>query len=286
MNFSKIKMFYICTDLKNSNTIYKMFMYRYFSLVVCLLLSTWLGAQRHEIGIRLGSNSLVGDIGRTNYILQKPFTHSFSEHGVPVYVGVMYRLNFNPYQTFRFDLGYGSVQFDDAYAKENYRRQRGFWGTNSGVEANALFEYNFLPVNNEQKALLSPYVFGGIGGLFYNQRKATFSDLADEEPDISYSNKLILAVPFGIGLKYKFNYNWALSGELMFKPTFSDGIDYSTIDRRDVTFSSAVDKEASELKRDNYVSENTYGNTNSKDWINSVTLSLTYSFGRPPCYCD
>ncbi|MGZ5211062.1 MAG: DUF6089 family protein [Kaistella sp.] len=24
---------------------------------------------------------------------------------------------------------------------------------------------------------------------------------------------------------------------------------------------------------------------NSKDWVNTISLGLTYSFGRPPCYC-
>jgi hypothetical protein len=29
-------------------------------------------AQRNELGVRLGMSNLVGDVGRTNYILQKP----------------------------------------------------------------------------------------------------------------------------------------------------------------------------------------------------------------------
>lgn len=319
MNFFKVKMFYICTNFMKNNSLHTNFIQKSIQMMLCILMFSWLGAQRHEIGIKLGGNSLVGDIGRTNYILQKPFTHSFSEHGVPVYVGAMYRLNFNPHQTLRFDLGYGSIQFDDAYAKETYRRQRGLRGINSGVEVNALFEYNFYPVNNEQKAMLSPYIFGGIGGVFYSVRRITFANdfnrdasgnavaptVADDfttTPERTYANKLTLAVPFGVGLKYKFNYNWALSGELMFKPTFSDGIDYSTINNSDVRLTYNRDITNSNTNRsllqedpyiavareraDTYVSENTYGNTNSKDWINSVTLSLTYSFGRPPCYCD
>ena len=28
------------------------------------------------------------------------------------------------------------------------------------------------------------------------------------------------------------------------------------------------------------------GNINSKDWLNSISIGLSYSFGRPPCYCD
>ncbi|AZI23805.1 hypothetical protein EIH07_11675 [Chryseobacterium taklimakanense] len=217
-----------------------------------------LSAQRHEIGLKAGMSNLVGDIGRTNYILQKPFNRSISEHGIPFYGGLIYRRNFNPYQSVRLDLGFSHVQFDDRYAQENYRKQRGLFGTNSGADADVVFEYNFLPVNNEQKSMLSPYVFGGIGAMVYSVVRS-----AQTETDKS-GKKIIIAVPFGAGLKYKFNYNWALSGEFKFKPTFSDGIDYSMID----------DKETRKNK------------TNSKDWVNSMTLGLTYSFGRPPCYCD
>ena len=28
------------------------------------------------------------------------------------------------------------------------------------------------------------------------------------------------------------------------------------------------------------------GNINSKDWVNTISIGLSYSFGRPPCYCD
>lgn len=275
-------------------------------------------AQRHELGIRLGISNLVGDIGRTNFILQKPFTRSLAEHGLPFYGGILYRMNFNPYQTVRFDVGFSHVQFDDAYAKEEYRRRRGIRGTNYGVEADVLFEYNFFPVNDEQKGMLSPYVFGGFGGMFYRTQKVTLVNdfnringvavepLYDEDftttPEYSAGNKLSLAVPFGAGLKYKFNYNWALSGELMFRPTFSDGIDYSVVDENDVRLSYNKDilqpgSTKSMLQQEpyvaiakqraaDYIENSNVGNINSKDWINSITLSLTYSFGRPPCYCE
>jgi hypothetical protein len=48
------------------------------------------------------------------------------------------------------------------------------------------------------------------------------------------ASKFSLAIPFGVGLKYKFNYNWAIFGELMFRPTFTDAIDYSKMDNSDV----------------------------------------------------
>ena len=43
-----------------------------FSFLAALGTVVSVKAQRNELGVRLGMSNLVGDIGRTNYILQKP----------------------------------------------------------------------------------------------------------------------------------------------------------------------------------------------------------------------
>ena len=216
-------------------------------IIALFFINLFAHAQRHEIGIQLGTSNLTGDIGKTKYI--NPFPNSINNlanEGIPFYGAIMYRMNFNPYQSVRFRLAYNHIQFNDKYAQELYRASRGLYGTNSVYEASAIFDYNFLPVNEEQKSMLSPYIFGGISGLMFN---TTFE-----------GNKFGFAIPFGAGLKYKFNYNWALFGEFMFRATNSDTLDYSD--------------------------EYNLGNLNSKDWMNSMSLGLSYSFGRPPCYCQ
>ncbi|AZI70172.1 type IX secretion system protein PorG [Cloacibacterium normanense] len=216
-------------------------------IIALFFINLFAHAQRHEIGIQLGTSNLTGDIGKTKYI--NPFPNSInnlSNEGIPFYGAIMYRMNFNPYQSVRFRLAYNHIQFNDKYAQELYRASRGLYGTNSVYEASAIFDYNFLPVNEEQKSMLSPYIFGGISGLMFNTTLE--------------GNKFGFAIPFGAGLKYKFNYNWALFGEFMFRATNSDTLDYSD--------------------------EYNLGNLNSKDWMNSMSLGLSYSFGRPPCYCQ
>jgi len=216
-------------------------------IIALFFINLFAHAQRHEIGIQLGTSNLTGDIGKTKYI--NPFPNSINNlanEGIPFYGAIMYRMNFNPYQSVRFRLAYNHIQFNDKYAQELYRANRGLYGTNSVYEASAIFDYNFLPVNEEQKSMLSPYIFGGISGLMFNTTLE--------------GNKFGFAIPFGAGLKYKFNYNWALFGEFMFRATNSDTLDYSD--------------------------EYNLGNLNSKDWMNSMSLGLSYSFGRPPCYCQ
>ncbi len=216
-------------------------------IIALFFINLFAHAQRHGIGIQLGTSNLTGDIGKTKYI--NPFPNSINNlanEGIPFYGAIMYRMNFNPYQSVRFRLAYNHIQFNDKYAQELYRASRGLYGTNSVYEASAIFDYNFLPVNEEQKSMLSPYIFGGISGLMFNTTLE--------------GNKFGFAIPFGAGLKYKFNYNWALFGEFMFRATNSDTLDYSD--------------------------EYNLGNLNSKDWMNSMSLGLSYSFGRPPCYCQ
>ena len=196
--------------------------------------------------MQLGTSNLTGDIGKTKYIKFPNSINNLANEGIPFYGAIMYRMNFNPYQSVRFRLAYNHIQFNDKYAQELYRASRGLYGTNSVYEASAIFDYNFLPVNEEQKSMLSPYIFGGISGLMFNTTLE--------------GNKFGFAIPFGAGLKYKFNYNWALFGEFMFRATNSDTLDYSD--------------------------EYNLGNLNSKDWMNSMSLGLSYSFGRPPCYCQ
>ena len=289
--------------------------YSFFALI---LMSGFYKGQRHELGVQLGMSNLVGDIGRTNYILQKPVLSNIGDYGIPFYGGILYRMNFNPYQTVRLNVGYSHIQFLDSVAKEQYRRNRNLWGTNSILEADLIFEYNFFPVNDEQKSLASPYIFAGVGGLLANSTKVslvndfrrdaggraiapTSSTDFETNPTYESGNQLTMAIPFGVGLKYKFNYNWALFGEFMFRPTFSDSIDYSVVNDKEVKVTYNKDilapgstksllqespyLQVAEERAAEFLKNREVGNINSKDWVNTVSIGLTYSFGRPPCYC-
>lgn len=296
--------------------------YFVYPLLLLLFIPASYNGQRHEVGVQLGMSNLVGDIGRTNYVLQRPALSNLSDYGIPVYASVLYRMNFNPYQTLRFNLGFSNIQFIDALAKEQYRRDRKLWGTNSMLEADVMFEYNFLPVNDEQKAMLSPYIFGGVGALYasvsnliiaHDFKRDSSGNPIDPiagdpysfttTPNYTMSKNVIMSIPFGVGLKYKFNYNWALFGEFMFRPTFSDAIDYSVVEEKNVRITYSKDLpgmegdnksrlqdsnfiQMAEGKAAKFVEDRQIGNINSKDWVNSISIGLSYSFGRPPCYCN
>lgn len=279
-----------------------------------------LKAQRNELGVRLGMSNLVGDVGNTNYILQKPLDlDRMSEWGFPFYGGLLYRFNFNPHQTVRLDLGYNQIQFSDKAAKEEYRVNRNSYGKNNVYEASLMFEYNFFPVNNEQVSMVSPYIFGGIGALMFDAPKADlindFRRDADgvaqaplneldfkSTPVYTLGKKVTMHIPFGVGLKYKFNHNWGIFAEATFRYTMTDQLDHSRLMSKDVTSSFNADildpaTGGSLLQSGNYyavtkereqelIKKRNIGDDRSKDWMNTFSLGLTYSFGRPPCYCD
>lgn len=274
MKFDTVKMSYICTDFRNKNFPITMTNKIIYSFLFCLtlLVGNNLTAQRHELGIQVGTSVLVGDVGQTNYLFQKPYLDKTLSLGAPVYVGVIYRLNANEQQSFRLSAGYSNVQFVDVDSPDSYRSDRKLYGNNSIYHADLTFEYFFFNINEEYKSKVSPYVFAGIGGMMYDGVVLTSIDQINDKikPNYETSKKMTVSLPFGLGVKYKFNYNWGLSAEATFRPTFSDMIDFSQIE-------SKVEGVSNDFRR--------VGNPNSNDWINTASIILSYSFGRPACYC-
>jgi hypothetical protein len=166
---------------------------------------------------------------------------------------------------------------------------------------------------------VSPYIFGGVGALMFDAPKATLVNDFRRDSDgvalapineldftttavYSTGTKTTMHIPFGVGLKYKFNYNWAIFAEATFRYTLTDQLDYSKILTKDVVATYNGDilspvTGGSLLQTDAYyvvskereaaiIGDRNIGDLKSKDWMNTVSLGLTYSFGRPPCYCD
>lgn len=123
--------------------------------------------------------------------------------------------------------------------------------------------------------------------------KLVVNNLADDSSRTNY----IIQKPVRNDLI--FEYNFLSVNE---KKQSSDSIDYSVIDENSVQFSYhkgilAPGSTTKSLLQDapyraetaarvtNFIQNRSIGNINSKDWVNSMTLGISYSFGRPPCYC-
>lgn len=263
-------------------------------------------AQRHEIGIFGGGANVIGDIGRSNYINPMPVSYPSNKilEKLPMAMGVIYRFNFNPHMGVRFNGIYGKVIGNDAVAPEKYKKQRGYAYKNNILEASLVFEYNFFDINNEDGKKHSPYIFGGVGAFMFNKNLYAVNHTftrdpitgvitgTEFDPTTQISSKTEketnFTVPFGAGYKMRVKSNWVISAEVGFRYTKTDNLDYSFSNYNDFTFNSepGLDEPTISTLNGNIVKSRQVGNTSNYDWYVFTGLTLTYSFGRPPCYCD
>jgi hypothetical protein len=106
-----------------------------------------------------------------------------------------------------------------------------------------------------------PYLSTGIAYFFTDHQARAGNELI-EAGDLNG-----FAIPLTFGVKTTIGYRFVLSAEFSARYTFSDNIDGST---------------PSELDGNNAFPE--FGNPNSNDWYIFAGFSLTYTFGRKPCY--
>lgn len=256
-------------------------MRKIFLFVFTMFVSQLIFAQRHELGILAGGANVIGDVGKGNYFNPFPFRTSNSNIYLPISIGGLYRYNINPQMGFRANISYSRVGADDNKSKEQYKIDRNKSFRNNIVEGSIVFEYNFFNINDDIERGHSPYIFFGLGAFSAKEKNY------DYDPD---NNTIIekgkyktnLSIPLGIGYKVKFNYNWILSFETGFRYTNVDYIDYN-VGKFSDRFKESV--ENGSLSKSEY-DKRIFGNTSNKDWYVISGISLTYSFGRPACYCD
>ena len=256
-------------------------------VVLCAGLSF---AQRHEIGVKLGTVSVYGD-ANTKFFQIAP-DNSLDRKTLPFTGSIFYKRNLNYYQGIKLSFGYNMAFFSDIFQKKYQNINAS--ASNDILDASVTFEYNFFPINDELKrdeTMWSPYVFAGLSGLIIDSPAATLDVrqrgtdyiITPSIEDSASKKKFSVGIPFGVGLKYKFGYNWTIALEALFRPTFSDDLDYNNIKKLDynVQYNGVSNRPAAEAAVEKFLNENA-GNK-SKDWLNTITLGVSYSFGRTPC---
>lgn len=138
--------------------------------------------------------------------------------------------------------------------------------TKTVTEISAGFEYNFLDFNLHHISMKkhTPYLFTGISALNY---KNTYTYGAETKED----KEVAIGIPMVFGYKIRVSRSFNLAAEIGARYTFSDNIDGShNIDDSDP----------------NNIIDNSFGNLNNNDWYMFSGVTLTYTFGRNPCYCS
>lgn len=188
---------------------------------ICLAVLFFTGyvaqAQYFEVGINSGLMSYIGDIQP-----QEPHIGSFSGN-----LGLFTRLNFSPRLAFKAGLNAGEFYATDRYAN-NSRYRRNLESKTRVYDISATAEYNFSPYNVMRDENISPYVFAGVSGFYFNPQaryEGTWTDLRPLQTEgVGYS-PMSFSVPFGLGFKFGFKRRYNFGFEFRMQQTFTDYLD-------------------------------------------------------------
>jgi hypothetical protein len=206
--------------------------------------------QIHELGVFVGGSNYMGDVGKSDYLAPDDLA-----------IGILYKWNKSTRHSWRFSYAQTSISAKDVESKAPNRNLRGFEIKNNIKEFSAGLEFNFFDFDLHQSDFVfSPYVYSGISTFVYNE---TF--IINKESKIDYQD-YTFAIPMVVGIKAKIANSLVLGLETGARYTFTDNLDGS----------NPKNEKFEPLK---------FGNLNNKDWYVFTGFTLTYTFGKNPCFC-
>ncbi|WP_350290402.1 DUF6089 family protein [uncultured Croceitalea sp.] len=221
---------------------------RVFFLIFLFGIST-LGAQTYEVGVFAGGANIIGDVGRTNYILPSGIAY-----------GALFKWNKSKRYAWRASVTRGSFTADDTKSNLASRSQRAFVVENSVTEFSAGLEFNFVEYNlHKLGPAFTPYLYTG---LTYFRYDFNYID-ALQVQDINQKDGAF-AIPMTVGAKYRISQLFIIGAEIGARYTFTDNLD-------------ASNPEGSNFEQFRF------GNILSDDWYVFSGITFTYTFGRKPC---
>lgn len=226
---------------------------RYLTTIFLFIITIQLShSQTHELGVFLGGSNFIGDVGATDYIAPNQLAF-----------GGIYKWNRSPRHSFRFSLIYSELKMDDLKSDDPRRQERGYQINNHIVEASLGLEFTFLDFDLHQGTnKATPYLYTGVTAAYHDNFYFTRRGQLTSEN----TSSIAYGIPMVLGFKYRFVENFVIAAEIGARYTFSDEIDGSVPD---------YDNDA----------PTAFGNKNNNDWYMFTGVTLTYTFGRKPCYC-
>ena len=217
--------------------------------LVCLLAAVSGTAQMYEVGVFAGGANVIGDVGRTNYVL--PSGLAF---------GGIFKWNKSKRYAWRASVYRGEFTADDSKSSKPSREQRGYRVENSVMEYSLGLEFNFVEYNlHKLGPAFTPYLYTGVAYFRYDFNYIDAQQVQDiNQKDGSF------AIPMTVGAKLRLNQFLILGAEIGARYTFTDNLD-------------ASNPEGSNFE------EFRFGNILSEDWYVFSGFTLTYTFGRKPC---
>ena len=225
-------------------------------VIIALLFCTHLTfAQIHEFGVVLGGSNFIGDVGSTKYIAPKNLAF-----------GGIYKWNRSPRHSFRFSALFTQLEGKDGDSDDISRKLRGYEFTNDIIELSLGMEFTFFDFDLHRPGPKStPYLYTGATVAFHDNFffNPSNGQLTDEK-----TSSQAWGIPAVIGYKTTITDNIILAFEIGARYTFSDELDGSVPDTKE------------------NIEDFSFGNINNNDWYMFTGITLTYTFGRNPCYCN
>ena len=220
-----------------------------------VLLTAFSYAQTYEVGVMVGASNYVGDTGSTTFI--RPADVGF---------GFIAKWNRSRRHSFRFSAAYIPISGNDLDGSDPLRQERGYKFENSVKEFSLGLEFTFVEWDlHEGTKQMTPYLYTGITGINYGAlARTTDGDFK------AFENPWTMAIPIVLGIKTNLGRHIVASFELGARYAFTDNIDGSNPE--DLTDGLPINLN--------------FGNLNTNDWYFFNALTLTYTFGRRPCYCN
>jgi len=219
---------------------------------MCVLYCHLSHSQIYEVGVFVGGSNFIGDVGATNYI--SPNRAAF---------GGIVKWNRSPRHSFRLSLVFTDLKAEDSKSDDPRRAERDYSFTSSIFEISGGMEFTFFDFNLHGDGNKStPYIYTGLS--FANYDNFYFrNDILTSENGSSWA----VGIPMTLGFKTTLTNHIILAAEIGARYTFTDEIDGSTPDSK-------------------FLQNYRFGNINNNDWYTFTGVTLTYTFGRRPCYCD
>ncbi|MDN6309848.1 MAG: DUF6089 family protein [Psychroflexus sp.] len=230
-------------------------------LTLFILASTFVSAQTYEAGLVLGGTNFVGDVGSSSFV--KPGDYANKDK---VSFGAIFKWNRSPRHAFRFSIIQHRTFGNDKLSESIGRKERGYRFKNSITEFSAGLEFNFWEWNlhDFKRPQVVPYISTGLNFFIADHMVPN----QPEKEFIKDGKNYNFAIPLIFGVKGAISERFVLAVEFGARYTFTDNLDGSNPQE-------AMDIEDS-IK---------FGNQNMNDWYIFGGLTLTYTFGRKPCYC-
>ncbi len=227
---------------------------RYFFIIIMSTLCFQASySQIYEVGVFVGGSNFIGDVGATNYI--SPNQAAF---------GGIIKWNRSPRHSLRLSMIFTDLKANDSKSDDPRRVQRGYSFKSTIFEISGGIEFTFFDFNLHGEGNKStPYLYTGISIANHDNFYFNNGVLTSEN-----TSSWAYGIPMVLGFKTTLTNHIILAAEIGARYTFTDEIDGSVPD------------EAWQIP--NY----SFGNLNNNDWYTFTGITLTYTFGRKPCYCD